>query len=384
MDENFVCEYCNNKDKRYFGIKNGKYYCRRCIKFSHEQVDKSYQINKDAVELSLNYPLSEKQKNISNKVLNALIEKKNVLISAVTGAGKTELIYESFEYFLKRGLKVGFATPRKDVVIDLLPRFEQAFKKLEIVGIYQNHTKEMLGDIIVLTTHQLCHFKNYFDLLVLDEIDAFPYANDFVLNNFFYNSVKGNYVMLSATCNKKDIENIKKDNGVVFELNERYHKHDLIVPIFKYGSFYTRLMRTILILKRYNKENKPCFVFGSTIYLCERVFSYLKLFVKDGNVVNSKACMRDVIIEDFKKGKYKYLVTTSILERGVTVKNLQVVVFDADSKLYDKDSLIQISGRVGRKIDSYDGEVTFFGNVKTEAITNCIDRINYVNKNKKL
>ena len=46
------------------------------------------------------------------------------------------------------------------------------------------------------------------------------------------------------------------------------------------------------------------------------------------------------------------LRSTSVLERGVTIKNLQVIVFNAEHELYDEKSLIQISGRVGRKIDA--------------------------------
>ena len=86
------------------------------------------------------------------------------------------------------------------------------------------------------------------------------------------------------------------------------------------------------------------------------------------------------IIDRFRKGKYKFLVTTSVLERGVTVKNLQVIVFDADNKVYDSGTLVQIAGRVGRKKDAPEGEVLFLAKTKTKDMEEAIKNIEKSNK----
>lgn len=52
-------------------------------------------------------------------------------------------------------------------------------------------------------------------------------------------------------------------------------------------------------------------------------------------------------------------MTTTVLERGITIKGLQVIIINADSPLYDEASLVQIAGRVGRKNDEPTGEVIF-------------------------
>ena len=83
---------------------------------------------------------------------------------------------------------------------------------------------------------------------------------------------------------------------------------------------------------------------------------------------------------NFKENKYDYLITTSVLERGVTIKNLQVIVFNAEHELYDEKSLIQISGRVGRKIDAYEGEVIFIASYITEEMQKCCKEIIRANK----
>ena len=85
----------------------------------------------------------------------------------------------------------------------------------------------------------------------------------------------------------------------------------------------------------------------------------LKTVYKEGEFVSSKTRDRNTIIEDFKRGKYKYLITTSILERGITIPRVQVIVYKSDHVIFDKATLIQIAGRVGRKRDSPYGDVVF-------------------------
>ena len=69
-----------------------------------------------------------------------------------------------------------------------------------------------------------------------------------------------------------------------------------------------------------------------------------------------------------------------MLERGVTIKDLQVIIYRADNAIYDSSSLIQISGRVGRKKDAPDGEVIFLAKKKTEHMERAVSEINAANK----
>ena len=376
----FTCPICGNSDNKYIGfdIKN-KPYCRLCCRLSGSKA--SYKVSNNVdYSLHLDYPLSEKQQEIANQMKSHLIEKHNVLVHAVTGAGKTELIYESFKYYLSKNRKVGFATPRKDVVIDLTPRFKDAFPKCNVVSIYGDHSSVFEGDILVLTTHQLYRYNNYFDLIVLDEIDAFPYKGNKQLETIFRKCIKGNYVLLSATPSSSDIKKIKEDDGVVLQLFERYHKHDLPLPTFIKGNYYSCYLKCLKYLRHFIKENKKVFVFTPTIDIGKSLYSFLSLFIKNGDFVSSKEEERSLIIERFKKGYYSYLVTTSILERGVTIENLQVIVFRADNTIYDCASLIQIAGRAGRKIKSPNGQVIFIGEICNDEIKKAITEIKKYNE----
>ena len=138
----------------------------------------------------------------------------------------------------------------------------------------------------------------------------------------------------------------------------------------------------IFKIKQLVNEDKKVFVFAPTISKCEFLFKIVKIFVKNGTFVHSKCKDRSKKINAFKKGKYDYLVTTAVLERGVTFKNLQVIIFDADNELYNSQTLIQIAGRVGRKIDAPEGEVIFLVNKRTSEINDAISTIE--NKNRHL
>lgn len=359
---------------------NGKLYCRFCIVLNGKAAEDN-KTKSGAVVLRLGYPLSPEQKKISDQVVKNYHERKDTLISAVCGAGKTELVYQVMARCLSSGKNVAFAVPRRDVVIELYLRIKEAFPSNKVVALYGGHTDNLIGDIVVLTTHQLYRYDKYFDLIILDEIDAFPFKDNKLLNAMFFRAVKGNIVMMSATPSADVLHYFSQENRGILQLNTRFHRHPLPVPVVIKKIGYLKIPWLITKLKTLISEGKKVFVFAPTIDRCEFVFKILKRVVPKGNRVHSKCKDRTEIISSFKKGKYDYLVTTAVLERGVTFKDLQVVIYDADSTIYDSQALIQIAGRVGRKIDSPNGEVIFLVNKTTPSINKAIRTIKEKNEN---
>ncbi len=377
--EEFVCPLCGNKDKRFIGYLNNKPYCRKCIEFCGENYDENENKNVRNYKSFISYELSKDQKEISSKLIENLKNHKNTLIYAVCGAGKTELVFGVIEYSLKRNLKVGFAIPRKDVVIELANRLKTTFLQNKVISLYGGHNKDLYGDITVLTTHQLYRFEKEFDLLILDEIDAFPFKDNEVLENIFKRSIKGNFIMMSATPSDRILNIFKKNNDSILTLFTRFHRHPLPVPKIKIIPEFLRIAFVVDTLNKYKKENKKVLIFLPTIDMSIAFFNILKIFVKNGNVVNSKSIYRNEIINDFRNDKYFYLVTTAVLERGVTLKNLQVLIINSDHEEYDKAALIQISGRVGRKKEFPDGDVIYVAKKKTSAMLDSIKEIEHYN-----
>ena len=375
----FVCPRCGNKEEKYIGFRNGEPYCRKCIIFSGEEARDVPHPPKKA-PLSLAYKLSEEQSELSRRIVENFVKGVDTLVYAVCGSGKTEISYGVLAYAISHGLRAGFALPRRDVVIELYWRMMKAFPNNKIVAVYGDHHRRLEGDIVILTTHQLYRYPSYFDLLVMDEIDAFPFKGNDVLIALYKKSLRGHCVLMSATPSKAILKKKKKKNHEILELMTRFHKKPIPVPKVSLSIPLFQTLKIIKKLREYKKEGKPCFVFAPTIVLCESLFEKVSLAVKNGSYVHSERPDKENVIDDFKKGKLDFLITTSVLERGVTIKNLQVLVFHADNKsIYDSSTLIQISGRVGRKMDSPNGEVVFFAQKQTEEMTDAIKKIEHYN-----
>ena len=376
--EPFICPRCGNTLPRYIGTRNGKPYCRRCISFRGTLVEDKPKPRCD-VFLNLGYPLSKKQQELSDQVIANFKNGINTLVYAVTGSGKTEISYGVIAYAMSQGMNVGFALPRRDVVIELFFRLKDAFPKNRIVAVYGGHSKTLTGDCIILTTHQLYRYPSYFDLLVLDEIDAFPFKGDEVLNAIFRNSLRGHCLMMSATPSKDVVAAFKKPGHMMLTLRTRFHRHPIPVPKLIKAPFFVQYFVIFKEFKRFYTQKKPVFIFVPSVQLSSSLYTFLKRWFPRGNYVSSKRVEREKIIADFKAGKYQYLVTTAVLERGVTVANLQVIVFHADDPIYDAGALIQIAGRAGRKANAPTGEVLFIAGKESEGIKRAKKEIEYCN-----
>ena len=375
----YVCPICGNTDTHSIGLLNGKLYCRKCISFKGEQVKSSYSFAKKA-PIFLTYELSSEQDELSKKLVDNYKNGIDSLVFAVCGSGKTEICLQLIKHCIQNGLKVGFAVPRKSVCYELKCRLQKIFFKNEVIAVFGGCHKVLMGDIVCLTTHQLFRYKNYFDLLIMDEIDAFPFKGNDVLQKMFENSVKGHYVLLTATPSKSLIKEFESSGKDIMRLAVRFHRHPLPVPQVITGDDLYLHYKLIKETSRFLKENKPIFIFVPTIDDSKKIAMLLKPFSRHGTYVNSKRNDNDTVIDGLRNGKYKYLVTTAVLERGVTVKNLQVIVFHADHSIYDASSLIQIAGRAGRKKEAPEGEVIFFAKRNNEEIQGAIDDIKSNNK----
>ena len=375
----FVCPKCGNSDPRYLGIRNGVVYCRRCIAFSGTKA-KVIAHRAENVTFQLHYSLSEEQLSISRQIIQNYNAGIDSLIYAVCGSGKTEISYGIISHALSLGQQVGFALPRRDVVIELYWRLKEAFPEKKVVAVYGEHTYALEGDIIILTTHQLYRYPHYFDLLVMDEIDAFPFKGNATLIAMYRASLKGHCVMMSATPSKEILQEYRGEGHAILELRTRFHKHPIPVPKVILKPRFLQLFFLHKKLKEYREKNKPCFVFTPSIAKSEELYSLISLWDPGGDYVNSKRSGREEIIDSFKKGKKRYLITTSVLERGVTIKDLQVIVYGADEeKIYDSSALIQIAGRAGRKMDAPDGEVLFLGEKISRGMQDAIKEIRFCN-----
>ena len=369
----FKCPRCGNTQKEYIGFKNNEPYCRKCIKFSNnETLNNPYVKNKDVV-INMKYDLTISQNQISNELLNNIEKEDNILVYAVCGAGKTEIIVKVIERTLKKGGQVGIIIPRRDLVVELGKRIQDIFINNKVTLVYGGHHDDLTGDIIVLTSHQAFRYNKYFDLVILDEIDAFPYGNNDVLKSFVLNSSKGKIISLSATPSELDLKNNK-----VFTLFKRYHNNPLPVPKLFISFDFFLFLFILKKVREYLKDNKYVFIYVPSIKEGKKLFKKVQKKFRCVFVFSSME-NKEEIMKEVRAKKYNVVITTTILERGVTYKNLQVLVYKTNEFIFNKETLIQIAGRAGRTVDYPDGDVYFLANSITKEMKETIKEIKKYN-----
>ncbi|TCP26023.1 competence protein ComFA [Scopulibacillus darangshiensis] len=315
--------------------------------------------------------LSDAQADASHSLLKAVRDSKDFLIWAVCGAGKTEVLFQAIEKLLANGKRTAIATPRTDVVIELLPRLQKAFPSVPISALYGGSTERIPGaPFVIATTHQLLRFKAYFDAIIIDEVDAFPFHHDPMLLYAVKKALKPSsptiYLTATPTGELKKRFLSHRLNGV--KIPRRYHGHPLPVPKSVWAGNWRkqikngRLSKTFLDwLKERVELQRPIFIFVPSVEVLRQLTRLLNEYVKAGAAsVHAEDPERHQKVADFRKGTIRILVTTTILERGVTVPFADAAVFGADDHVFNESALVQISGRIGRDSRDPGGDIIFF------------------------
>lgn len=320
------------------------------------------------------------------------VEPMGFLIWAVTGAGKTEMIFPLIAFELSRGGRVAVATPRRDVVLELKPRLQRAFPHSKLTTLYGGSGERWeTGDITLATTHQLLRFGPAFDLVIIDELDAFPFHNNDSLQYAARRvcKPKGKYIFLSATPPGHLQQAARRKKLPHVKVPVRYHRHPLPVPhSLRIPPLHQVLARNTIPPALY-RALSASIVRGAQLFVFVPVIRHVEPFVQllrsrfpgmriEGT--SSKDADRAEKVQQFRDGTIRLLVTTTILERGVTVPKTDVFILGADSPLFDEAALVQMAGRAGRSKDDPAGRVFFAADQKTSHQAGAIGQIRMMNR----
>lgn len=377
------CLRCGNTQEMYFYEDEGTWYCRKCVNFGRLDVGeyptrKQYHRKKHRCNYHLKYPLTQQQQRCQNEIQKYLDLHKDVLVYAACGAGKTELVMESIKRYLNQGKKVGFAISRRQVVLEIRERMQEAFSKLKVIAVCEGFTDVTDGDLIVCTMHQLYRYYQTFDLLIMDEVDAFPYRGNDMLKHIAKDACIGNRIYLTATPDEEMLKEVHEGNLSMVELFQRPHGYPLIVPKVKRGITCYLYLCLLIFLKNNIQNQKQVLLFVPTINQASKYQKVLRFFFSCASIT-SHTKDKDAIIDAFHQQHYKILISTTILERGITIKGVNVVIMHADHIVFQEASLIQMIGRVGRNIEIPTGEGLFLCKKQNTDIKRCIQAIHKMN-----
>ncbi|KSU16956.1 DEAD/DEAH box helicase [Lactococcus lactis] len=321
--------------------------------------------------------LIENQKSISNALCQEINSHQQIIVQAVTGAGKTEMIYQVIEQILESGGVVGLASPRIDVCLELHQRLSRDFS-CKIPLLYHDGDNYFRAPLIIMTSHQLLRFKEAFDLLIIDEVDAFPFRDNEML--YFAaekaRKIEGNLIYLTATSTDKLEKDIKKQKLYPLFLPRRFHNFPLVVPKF----FWKNKFDKKLIEQR--NSGFPLLIFAAEIEFGQEFAKQLQLKFPKEKITSVASTTKDrlEIVKAFRNKEITILIATSILERGVTFPNVDVFVINSEHPNFTKSALIQMAGRVGRSSERPTGLVSFFHYGKSKAMCQAVREIKKMNQ----
>lgn len=390
-----VCQRCDTLILEEWYLPIGAYYCRDCLLMKRVRSDQNlYYFPQEAFPkqdvLKWRGQLTPFQDMVSKGLLQAVDKKEETLVHAVTGAGKTEMIYQVVAKVINAGGAVCLASPRIDVCLELYKRLQNDFS-CDISLLHGESESYFRTPLVVATTHQLLKFYQAFDLLIVDEVDAFPYVDNPTLYHAVKNSVKENGLRIFLTATSTDELDKKVRIGELKRLSlpRRFHGNPLIIPKPVWLSDFNDCLEKNRLspkLKSYiekqRKTGYPLLIFASEIKKGEQLKEILQEQFPNEKIGFVSSVTEDRLeqVQAFRDGGLTILISTTILERGVTFPRVDVFVVEANHRIFTKSSLIQIGGRVGRSMDRPTGELVFFHDGLNVSIKKAIKEIKQMNK----
>ena len=392
----YHCFRCGSLiDQKLWKLSEEVLYCRACIQLGRIRSDqKLYTIAQRDFEgqevLNWKGTLTSYQQEVSDGLIKAVKEGKNALVHAVTGAGKTEMMYQVVATAIKSGQAVCIATPRIDVCIELYGRMKEDFS-CSISLLHGESDPYFRTPLVIATTHQLLKFYRAFDLLIIDEVDAFPFVDNPMLYKAAQNAIKkgGNTLYLTATSTDELDKKVKKKEIIHYSLPRRFHGNPLVVPEIKWVSKMREKIEKgripyelLKLIKKQRQTHYPLLFFVSEIELGQQFKENIKNYFPKEKVgfVSSQTQDRLRIVEEFRNKEKTILVSTTILERGVTFPLVDVFVLESNHRLFTKSALVQISGRVGRSKERPTGQLLFLSDGITKEMKKAIKEIKQMNQ----
>ncbi len=257
------------------------------------------------------------------------------------------------------------------------------------------------GSVTVATTHQVLRYDRAFDLVILDEADAFPYRGSRVLAQAVVRATApgGRRIRMTATPDNELLRSADQGQSILVRVPARHHGRPLPVPELMADKTLdggaaghdhagrrpfkpSRLLMSLIHRSLTDAPPVRVLVFVPTVSLSERVgFALAQLLPGDVLWSHGRDPGRAEKLDAFFRGQAKVFVATSILERGVTVPDVDVIVLYADAeRIFQEPTLIQMAGRVGRTAARPGGRVAFVGRRVTPVMRQAVAHIESMNE----
>ena len=310
---------------------------------------------------------------VQEKAIPLVLAKKNVIVSAQTGTGKTaafalpiiQLLLEK-EDKEKKKIKSLIITPTRELAIQILENFTSYSKHTNLTstavfgGVSLEPQKEILAkgiDVLVATPGRLIDLQlqgnidlSAIEIFVLDEADL-------MLDMGFIADVKKiealcpkkkQTLLFSATIPEKIDELAKRilKNPVKIEVNPKETTAKNIGQLLYYLPKKNKTDLCLHLLR--NTINGKIIIFRRTKFGVDKLEESLKKNqYKVTSIHGDKTqAIRNKAIEDFKNKKANILIATDVAARGIDITNVDAIInFDLPNI---PETYVHRIGRTGR------------------------------------
>jgi len=306
---------------------------------------------------------------VQKQVIPAALAQKDVVVKSQTGSGKTAAyaipICQLVDWEENKPQAL-VLTPTRELAIQVKEDIFNIgrFKRLKVAAIYgqspfydQKKELKQKTHVVVGTPGRIIDHldKGTFDTsnikyLVIDEADemlnmGFVDQIEIIIRNLPKHRVT---MLLSATM-PKDIEALchnYMNDPLYIEIEEQNKASDNICQE-RYNvnePHKIGLLRDITIVE--NPDS--CIIFCNTKLKVDSVYNQLSNLNYTCKKIHGgmEQCDRLKVMNDFKKGYFRYLVATDVASRGIDIDNISLVInYDIPS---DKESYVHRIGRTGR------------------------------------
>lgn len=315
---------------------------------------------------------------VQQKVIPLILAKKNVIVSAQTGTGKTAAFALPILHLLHekttasndvKKIKALIVTPTRELAIQILENFKSYGKYTDINataifgGVSLEPQKEILAngvDVLIATPGRLIDLQlqgnvdlSTIDFFVLDEADL-------MLDMGFITDVKKieklcprkkQTLLFSATIPEKIDELAKTTfkNPIKVEINPDETTAKNIGQLLYYLPKKNKTDLCLHLLR--NTINGKIIIFRRTKFGVDKLEeSLIKNGYKVASIHGDKTqVIRNKAIEDFKNKKANILIATDVAARGIDIVNVDAIInFDIPNIPETYVHRIGRSGRAGK------------------------------------
>lgn len=321
----------------------------------------------DSIKKQIPYSLTSDQEATLNEIIDDFnsFKRMNRLIMGDVGCGKTIVAFIAVMLNYKCGYQSAILAPTEVLASQHYENFISLFPDIRVeflVGSKTKKQKEAIkeklknGEVDVLIgTHAMLEddveFKNI-GLVVTDEQHRFGVNQRKSLQN------KGEFVdvlYLSATPIPRTYAlTIYGDMDISIIKEKPAGRKDIVTKVLKFSEMETVLKtikeeidnhHQVYVVAPLIEESESDLNDVNTIYeLISKNISDIKIDILHGKMKNVD---KDRVINNFKEGKLDLIISTTVIEVGVDVKNATLmVIFNAER--FGLATLHQLRGRVGR------------------------------------